>query len=89
VANLLRPVAGVPARDGKSIMTEFYIRPDEMPPGNGYSHAVAFTGRTVVVSGQPVRPAISSWSVSRGGSRSGSAAGRAWEQPCHIVCCAN
>jgi reactive intermediate/imine deaminase len=33
-------------------MTEFYIRPDGMPPGNGYSHAVAFTGRTVVISGQ-------------------------------------
>ena len=33
-------------------MTEFYIRPDGMPPGNGYSHAAAFTGRTVIVSGQ-------------------------------------
>lgn len=33
-------------------MAEFYIRPDGMPPGNGYSHAVAFTGRTVVISGQ-------------------------------------
>jgi enamine deaminase RidA (YjgF/YER057c/UK114 family) len=33
-------------------MTEFYVRPDGMPPGNGFSHAVAFTGRTVVVSGQ-------------------------------------
>jgi enamine deaminase RidA (YjgF/YER057c/UK114 family) len=34
------------------IMTEFYLRPDGMPPGNGYSHVVAFTGRTVIVSGQ-------------------------------------
>jgi reactive intermediate/imine deaminase len=34
------------------IMTEFYVRPDGMPPGNGYSHAVAFTGRAVIVSGQ-------------------------------------
>jgi reactive intermediate/imine deaminase len=33
-------------------MTEFYSRPDGMPPGNGYSHAVAFTGRMVIVSGQ-------------------------------------
>jgi enamine deaminase RidA (YjgF/YER057c/UK114 family) len=33
-------------------MTEFYIRPDGLPPGNGYSHAVAFAGRTVIVSGQ-------------------------------------
>ena len=33
-------------------MTEFYVRPDGMPPGNGFSHAVAFTGRTVVISGQ-------------------------------------
>jgi enamine deaminase RidA (YjgF/YER057c/UK114 family) len=34
------------------IMTEFYVRPDGMPPGNGYSHAVAFTGRAVIISGQ-------------------------------------
>jgi enamine deaminase RidA (YjgF/YER057c/UK114 family) len=33
-------------------MPEFHIRPDGMPPGNGYSHAVAFTGRTVITSGQ-------------------------------------
>lgn len=33
-------------------MTEFYIRPDGMPPANGYSHAVAFSGRTVIISGQ-------------------------------------
>src|SRR5262245_15270158 len=29
-----------------------YIRPDGMPPVNGYSHAVAWTGPMVVVSGQ-------------------------------------
>jgi enamine deaminase RidA (YjgF/YER057c/UK114 family) len=33
-------------------MTEFYVRPDGLPPGNGYSHAVAFSGRTVIISGQ-------------------------------------
>src|SRR5215469_16510821 len=31
---------------------EHYVRPDGMPPVNGYSHAVAFTGRLVMVSGQ-------------------------------------
>lgn len=31
---------------------EHYVRPGGMPPTNGYSHAVAFTGATVVVSGQ-------------------------------------
>jgi reactive intermediate/imine deaminase len=29
-----------------------YVRPDGLPPVNGYSHAVAFTGPMVVVSGQ-------------------------------------
>lgn len=29
-----------------------YVQPDGLPPGNGYSHAVAFSGRTVVISGQ-------------------------------------
>lgn len=29
-----------------------YVRPDGSPPVNGYSHAVAFAGPTVVVSGQ-------------------------------------
>lgn len=33
-------------------MTEFHVRPDGMPPVNGFSHAVAFTGQTVVISGQ-------------------------------------
>jgi enamine deaminase RidA (YjgF/YER057c/UK114 family) len=33
-------------------MTEFYLRPDGLPPGHGYSHAVAFAGRTVIISGQ-------------------------------------
>jgi reactive intermediate/imine deaminase len=31
---------------------EHYVRPDGMPPVNGYSHAVAFTGPLVVISGQ-------------------------------------
>lgn len=36
---------------------EHYIRPDGMAPGNGYSHAVAATGRLVVISGQlPLDP---------------------------------
>ncbi|MEV6006778.1 RidA family protein [Streptomyces sp. NPDC051976] len=29
-----------------------YTRPDGLPPVNGYSHAVAFSGRMVAVSGQ-------------------------------------
>ena len=29
-----------------------HLRPDGTPPTNGYSHAVSFTGRMVVVSGQ-------------------------------------
>jgi len=29
-----------------------YVRPDGLPPVSGYSHAVAFSGRMVVVSGQ-------------------------------------
>jgi reactive intermediate/imine deaminase len=33
-------------------MKQHYIRPDGLPPVNGYSHAVTYTGRTVVVSGQ-------------------------------------
>jgi reactive intermediate/imine deaminase len=31
---------------------QHYVRPDGLPPVNGYSHAIAFTGRMVVVSGQ-------------------------------------
>ena len=31
---------------------EHYVRPDGLPPVSGYSHAVAATGRLVVVSGQ-------------------------------------
>jgi len=31
---------------------DHYVRPDGMPPVNGYSHAVAFQGRLVAVSGQ-------------------------------------
>jgi reactive intermediate/imine deaminase len=33
-------------------MQEHYVRPDGLPPVNGYSHAVAFTGRMIAVSGQ-------------------------------------
>ena len=33
-------------------MHEHYVRPDGLPPVNGYSHAVAFSGRVVAVSGQ-------------------------------------
>ena len=31
---------------------QHFLRPEGMPPVNGYSHAVAFTGRMVAVSGQ-------------------------------------
>ncbi|HMH92284.1 MAG TPA: RidA family protein [Streptosporangiaceae bacterium] len=31
---------------------EHYVRPDGLPPVSGYSHAVAFRGRMVAVSGQ-------------------------------------
>jgi reactive intermediate/imine deaminase len=33
-------------------MPQHYIRPEGTPPVNGYSHAVAFTGRMIAVSGQ-------------------------------------
>src|SRR5215470_9215310 len=33
-------------------MQEHYVRPDGLPPVNGYSHAVAFTGRMIAISGQ-------------------------------------
>jgi reactive intermediate/imine deaminase len=31
---------------------EHFVRPDGLPPVNGYSHAVAFTGRLIAISGQ-------------------------------------
>lgn len=31
---------------------QHFVRPDGMPPVSGYSHAVAFSGRMIVVSGQ-------------------------------------
>jgi reactive intermediate/imine deaminase len=31
---------------------QHYIRPEGLPPVSGYSHAVAFSGRMVVISGQ-------------------------------------
>jgi len=33
-------------------MRQHYVRPDGLPPTNGYSHVVAHDGRSVVVSGQ-------------------------------------
>jgi len=33
-------------------MQQHYVRPDGLPPVNGYSHAVAFSGHLVAVSGQ-------------------------------------
>ena len=33
-------------------MTSHFVRPDGLPPTNGYSHAVAFSGELIVVSGQ-------------------------------------
>ncbi|GAA1020574.1 hypothetical protein Aple_078680 [Acrocarpospora pleiomorpha] len=47
---------------------EHFIRPSGSPPVNGYSHAVAFTGATVAVSGQvPVDGDgnLEIWSVKR------------------------
>jgi reactive intermediate/imine deaminase len=31
---------------------QHFVRPDGLPPVSGYSHAVAFSGRMVVISGQ-------------------------------------
>ncbi|MCX4682030.1 RidA family protein [Streptomyces sp. NBC_01433] len=33
-------------------MMQHFVRPEEAPPVNGYSHAVVFTGAVVAVSGQ-------------------------------------
>jgi reactive intermediate/imine deaminase len=33
-------------------MHEYQVRPDGLPPTNGYSHVVSFTGRMIIVSGQ-------------------------------------
>jgi reactive intermediate/imine deaminase len=33
-------------------MPRHFVRPDGLPPTNGYSHAVVFSGHLVVVSGQ-------------------------------------
>lgn len=46
------PQESLSPHEKRENMTEFYVRPDGMPPGNGYSHAVSFTGRTVIISGQ-------------------------------------
>src|ERR1022692_2840406 len=37
---------------GTARAMQHYVRPDGLPPVSGYSHAVAFTGRMVAVSGQ-------------------------------------
>jgi len=44
-------VTGVPIEEGGS-MRRHHVRPDGLPPANGYSHAVEFSGRLIVVSGQ-------------------------------------
>jgi reactive intermediate/imine deaminase len=31
---------------------QYHLKPEGMPPTNGYSHVVAFTGTTVMISGQ-------------------------------------
>ena len=33
-------------------MQQHYPRPDGLPPANGYSHVVAFSGNMIIVSGQ-------------------------------------
>jgi reactive intermediate/imine deaminase len=33
-------------------MQQHHVRPDGLPPPNGYSHAVSFTGTMVAISGQ-------------------------------------
>jgi reactive intermediate/imine deaminase len=33
-------------------MIQHLVTPEGLPPGNGYSHAVAFSGRMIAVSGQ-------------------------------------
>jgi enamine deaminase RidA (YjgF/YER057c/UK114 family) len=33
-------------------MQQHYVRPGGLPPVNGYSHAVVFSGRMVAISGQ-------------------------------------
>lgn len=33
-------------------MQQHFLRPDGLPPVNGYSHAIAFSGQMVAVSGQ-------------------------------------
>jgi len=37
---------------GQTAGMQYFPQPDGLPPANGYSHAVAFTGRLVVISGQ-------------------------------------
>ena len=46
------PIAGTAVSVPDSPSTQHFIRPEGSPPVNGYSHAVAFSGPMVVVSGQ-------------------------------------
>jgi reactive intermediate/imine deaminase len=36
----------------RKAVRQHHVRPDGLPPVNGYSHAVAFSGRMIAVSGQ-------------------------------------
>jgi len=45
IPGLRAPISGGP-------MQQHYVRPDGLPPVNGYSHVVAFSGRMIAVSGQ-------------------------------------
>src|SRR5262249_847977 len=45
-------LGGDPSRHTPGGSVEHYVRPAGMPPTNGYSHAVAFSGTTVVLSRQ-------------------------------------
>ena len=46
------PIAGTAVAVPDSQSPQHFIRPEGSPPVNGYSHAVAFSGPLVVVSGQ-------------------------------------
>jgi reactive intermediate/imine deaminase len=46
------PIAGTAVSVPDSQSPQHFIRPEGSPPVNGYSHAVAFSGPMVVVSGQ-------------------------------------
>jgi reactive intermediate/imine deaminase len=50
-ASVTRTAAAL-ADDRRDLVREHYGRPDGLPPVNGYSHAVAFSGRMIAISGQ-------------------------------------